>query len=259
MAKLFIKLILLLFFVGFSGAQDTLCVYKSKGSLFLENKGALSPLNKGGLINKNNLVKVLSQAELTAIDKNGIPYNVNVEGKYGFSDLLNFKVKQKTSNLTASYFKYIWEELTHSGDKTALIAGVFRGDLLMTSPKDSCKIASSKVTLKWETLEESELYYVFIRNTKTDEVLKFETNGSHMALYDDNPIFYEGDRFEWAVTTDAFPNLDNTPFFSFNLIDRNTYEEEKLAFQEFMLDLKNVGISENEIETILCETYGLCK
>ncbi|MFY0713464.1 hypothetical protein J1D01_07285 [Seonamhaeicola sp. NFXS20] len=259
MAKLFVKLVFLLFCVQPLCAQNSLCVYKTKGTLLIEDKGTQTSLKKGALINKKSLVHVLPQSELTTIDNNGNSYKINVDGKYNFSNLLNFKVKDNKSSFTSTYFKHIWEELTSSDDGNTLIGGVFRGDLLMITPKDTCKLASSKINLKWQTLKDTKLYYVFIKNIKTDAILKIETNGSQMALYNDNPLFYEGSHFEWTVSTNAFPNLDNLPFFSFELIDRNTYQEEKTLYKDFISDLKAMNLSEIEIESILCETYGLCK
>lgn len=259
MAKLFVRLTFFLLCIHFAKGQETLCVYKTGGTSLLEDKNMTITLKKGALIQKKNLIKVLPKASFTAIDNNGNAYNVNVDGRYNFENLLNFKTKENKSNFTANYFKYIWQELTNSGEKKNLIAGVFRGDFLMLSPSDSSKIASSKITLKWQTIEDTKLYYVFLRNVDTDDILKIETNGTQLALYDEASIFYDGSQFEWAVSTDAFPNLDNIPFFSFELIDRNQYEAEKTTYKDFISDLKNMNISEKEIEAILCRTYGLCK
>ena len=141
----------------------------------------------------------------------------------------------------------------------ALIAGVFRGETLMNYPLDKSKIASSKITFEWDLEESEKLCYIFVKNLITDEILKIETNGSQLSLYNDNPIFNDNAIFEWAVTTEAFPNLDNIPFFSFELIDRTTYESLKTEYSDFIKDLKTLGHSEKEISNVLCETYGLCK
>ncbi len=37
------------------------------------------------------------------------------------------------------------------------------------------------------------------------------------------------------------------------------YEQLKLQYVDFIADLKSMGIEEEQIEQILCETYGLCK
>ena len=259
MAKFSFRLILFFCCIQLVFSQDTLCIYKAKGMSLIEIDTKQSTLKKGALIGKKDVVKILPNAEFTAIDNNGNTYLIDIEGTYGLKHLLNFKVKQNTSNFTASYFKHIWQELRNKNNKKALIAGVFRGETLMNYPLDKSKIASSKISFNWQKEQDIELYYVFVKNIITDDLLKIETNGSHLALYDDNPIFYDNDTFEWAVTTEAFPNLDNIPFFSFKLIDRTTYESLKTEYSDFIKDLKTLGHSEKEIELILCESYGLCK
>ncbi|MBT8260501.1 MAG: hypothetical protein HKO92_03635 [Flavobacteriaceae bacterium] len=258
MGQLSFRLILFLCFIQFVFSQDTLCVYKSKGTSLLNINNLQTSLKKGTLLNKG-IVKVLSNAEFTAVDNNGNTYLINKEGDYSLKHLLNFKVKQNASNFTSSYFKHIWDELRNNSSDKARIAGVFRGDYLMRHPVDSSKIASSKIKLTWLTENDTTLYYVFIKNIMTDEIMKLETNGSQLALYDDNPIFYDSDTFKWTVTTEAFPNLDNIPFFSFELIDRTIYENLKKDYKAFINDLAILGHSETEIETILCERYALCK
>jgi len=259
MEKLFIRIGVLFFFCQFSLAQDTLYVYKTKGTSLLEINKKQSTLKKGHSIDNKSIVKVLPNSEFTSIDSNGNVYMVNTNGTYNFNHLLNLKTKKKTSSFTSKYFKHIWEELKHTDTNKTLIAGVFRGEILMQFPRDGSKIASSKINFKWEVNDETSFYYLFIKEILTDEIVKIETNGSQIALYDDNSIFNDSDTFEWAVTTDAFPNLDNIPFFKFQLIDRNTYEELKVSYSKFIIDLKTLGHSKKEIESILCETYGLCK
>ena len=259
MGQLSFRLILFLCCIQFVFSQDTLYIYKAKGMSLLEIETKQSTLKKGALIGKKDIVKVLPNAEFTAIDNNGNTYLINIEGTYGLKHLLNFKVKQNTSNFTASYFKHIWQELRNKNNKKALIAGVFRGETLMNYPLDKSKIASSKITFEWDLEESEKLCYIFVKKLITDEILKIETNGSQLSLYNDNPIFNDNAIFEWAVTTEAFPNLDNIPFFSFELIDRTTYESLKTEYSDFIKDLKTLGHSEKEISNVLCETYGLCK
>lgn len=258
MEKLYIKLVFLcLATVAFS--QDTLCVYKTKGMSFIEINSQQKSLKKGTLIGKKDIIKILPDAKVTAIDNMGNSYDINKEGTYSLKYLRNFKTTKATSNFTVRYFKHLWDELRDKSEDKALIAGVFRGETLMRFPKDSCKIANSKIVFKWDAELSNNLYYLFVKNSSTNEVLKIETNGSQIALYDEHPIFNEGDIFQWTVTKEAFPNLDNIPFFNFKLIDRNTYETLKTKYSEFITDLENLGHSEIEINTILCETYGLCK
>ncbi|MBT8269698.1 MAG: hypothetical protein KJN59_10795, partial [Bacteroidia bacterium] len=58
---------------------------------------------------------------------------------------------------------------------------------------------------------------------------------------------------------EAFPNLNNLPFFSFKQIDRNTYESLKSDYSDLISDLKSLGLSDKEINRNLCEAYGFCR
>jgi len=259
MEKLSFRIIVFLCCAHSVFAQDTLFVYKAKGTSLLEIETHKSAIKKGDLIQKTAIVNLLPNAQITTIDNTGNVYLIDIAGTYSFKNILNFKEINRKTNFTADYFKYIWTELRNKKNGKTLIAGVFRGTTLMRFPLDSSKIASSKITLKWDVIENENRYHVFIKNTKTGDIDHFETNGSQLALFNDNPIFNEGNNFKWTVTTDAFPNLKNIPFYSFQRIDRNDYEGLKLTFKDFINDLKAIGLKDIEITKILCETYGICK
>ncbi|HRV55067.1 MAG TPA: hypothetical protein P5264_05975 [Mangrovimonas sp.] len=53
--------------------------------------------------------------------------------------------------------------------------------------------------------------------------------------------------------------MDNKTFHGFTLIDRAAYESKKEEFKSVIKELKIAGLTDQEIEQILCETYGLCK
>ena len=129
----------------------------------------------------------------------------------------------------------------------------------MLYPADSSSIAGSKLTFQWKTEEDVAKYYVFVRNIETNDIIKIGTNGSEITLYQDLSIFSEGVTFQWAVATTEFPNLDNIPFSTFDLIDRNEYYKRISTYHNLSADLKELGLSNSEIEKSFCETYGICK
>ena len=259
MGKSFIKLIIILGCSNFVFAQDSLCVFKTKGTVLLKSINIKETLVKGDFILLKSKLSVLSKSEISLIDAKGSIYFINKEGDYSFNEVFKHEKTKQNSSLTLDYFKYVWSELLYKNSNKTVIAGVFRGNLLMKFPKDSSKISNSKITLKWSLVEKEKLYYIFVKNVATNEILKIETNGSQLALFNDNPIFAEGDSFAWTVSTNAFPNLKNVPFYHFKIISRKTYKEIKLAFTGFINDLKQIGTSDAEIETILCQKFSLCK
>ena len=259
MGKSFIRLIFILGYCNIVFAQDSLCVFKTKGVVLMEFLHQKKPLSKGDFIPQKSTLSVLSNSEITVLDANGNVFFIDKAGNYTFKNLITFKDKTQNSSVTTNYFKYIWNELVGKNSKTAIIAGVYRGEILMKYPKDSSQIYNSKITFTWDFDENENLYYVFLKNVITQKIIKIETNGSQLSLFDKNPIFEGGDSFEWMVSSDEFPNLKNIHFYQFKIINRHTYKEKKRAFTHFIKDLKQIGTQEAEIETILCERFYLCK
>ena len=115
----------------------------------------------------------------------------------------------------------------------------------MTFPTDESKIASSKITFEWDLEEGEKLYYIFVKNVITKEILKIETNGSHLALYDDNPIVDEFikslkqkvdlSREGKAVTYDTkgveLLGQDINENFSYQLVVNNSHSEKPLIYK----------------------------
>jgi hypothetical protein len=258
MEKLFIAVIVL--FVCFTtNAQDSLCVFKINGSAFNKTKTSLKPITKGTFIHKKEALLLDEKSSITAINASGDAYKLEGVGEYKFQQILNNKIIPESRSLTSKYLKLIWKELTNSNTNKTIIGGVFRGDVLMRFPKDSSKVVSSKVSFKWQFNETDKLYYLIIRNTKTGELLKIEADGSTLSLYKSNPIFAEGNSFHWMVSTNEFPNLKNSPFYNFSLINREEYKALQLEYLDVIKDLKKMGLTEEEIENSLCETYRICK
>ena len=178
---------------------------------------------------------------------------------YAYKNVLSHKAIENQKSLTSKYFKLIWDELLKRKSSKTIIGGVFRGDVLMEFPKDSTQTASSKLTFRWKEDSETSQYFVFIRQKDSEDAYKFATNGNELTLYKSNPIFYDGNEFEWSVSTSEFPNLKNIPFYTFTLIYRSEYETLKSNYKDLIDDLKAVGLSDTEVEDELCETYGICK
>ncbi len=252
-------IILFCCFVSVLNAQDSLCVFKVKGTAYCKQSNVLKPLSKGTFIPKSSNLILAESAEITAIDSKGEAFKIDKAGEYKFSKILQHKAIKNAQGLTTKYLKLIWDELTKKGSGKTIIGGVYRGDILMEFPIDSTKTASSKLSFSWKKQNEDANYFIFIRNIETDEVYKFSTNGTTLTLYKDNPIFYEGDDYEWSVSTEEFPNLKNIPFYSFTLIERSEYKALKQEFIEVITDLKALGLTDSEIEESLCKTYGICK
>jgi hypothetical protein len=257
MEKSVFRILIFLCVFQYSFAQDSLCVFHIKGKIYLQSSTNSKALFKGDLLTKKDKLKILPESELTAIDNRGNVYIRNKQGTCNFNDLLLSKQEDANTSLTAKYFKYIWHEFLNKGRNETIIAGVFRGNELMTVPKDSSLIASENIFFKWVKTD-ADLYYLFVLNTHTEELLKIETHDSQITLSNENPIFLEGDEFKWSISKKAFPNLKNMPYYTFRRISMNHYLDLKSDYNDLIITLNQIGISQNEIDLILCETYGLC-
>lgn len=252
-------IILLVLCTSMLYAQDSLCVYKTKPGIILNDNGNKRPLNKGDYINTNSLIYMTTSSEVLLINSEGEAFNITNAGTYSYKTILQYKALDDQKSLTSKYLKLIWDELLAKNSNKTIIGGVFRGDILMELPTDSTKIASSKITFRWKTEADTSQYFIFIRAKDSETVYKFATNGNEFIVYKDNPIFSEEVEFEWSVSTTEFPSIENIPFFSFSLIDRSAYEALKSKYSDLIEDLKAVGLTAAEIEEALCETYGICK
>ena len=242
-----------------AAAQDSLYVFQVSGGPLVTQSGKDIPAKKGTLLAAPASVTLGKGANLTAIDQQGNTYQVTEPGSYPFRQLIAQKAKPTGSNMTAQYLKYVWKEFMGGERGETLIGATFRGNVLMLAPMDSAKVVASKVLLTWKTDSMAAAYYVFVRNVATGDVAKFETDGSRLALYGSNPLFGAETLFEWTVTHEVFPNLNNLPFFGFELIDRNAYKELEIEHQAFIDDLTELGMSEQGIAEVLCETFGICR
>lgn len=259
MAKLYFRILFISLIATITYGQDSLCVFKMKGTAYLKLAASMEPLKKGRFLNPSATVMLPSSADITAIDASGKAYQLTASGEYGYDQVLKHRVIEKQHSLTTKYLKVIWDELLNKSEEKTIIGGVFRGDIPMLFPKDSSSIVKGKIEFTWQPNEEGGPSYFFLRNKKTNDLFKIETNGSTLGLYKDLPILQSGSEFEWMVSSNPFPNLKNSLFFGFNLIDRETYESRLEAYQELIADLKTIGLTEKEITNTLCTTYGLCK
>lgn len=258
MEKWSATLMLFMAFCTITFSQQKVYVYQTSGA-FLKQNEKQTRIQKGDLIRQGDKVFVSQTTNTTFLDQEGNLYTLNVVGDYHFKDILQHKVKASKEGLTKKYFKYLWDKMTKENIAETKIGGVFRGDILMTTPKDSVLTASSKITFSWETNEQATTYYLILKNTETEALFKVATNGSQLTLYKNDAFFSDGKYFEWAVSTAEFPNIKNLHFYHFELISKSVYVEMVAKYVNVVTALEQDGYNSTEIETIICETYGLCK
>ncbi len=241
------------------GAQDSLCVYKVKGSAYLKSKSALETIKKGSFISNGSFLMMGQNATVTAVSSDGKAFHLDKAGDYSFSKILDKHTFKSKASLTTKYLKLIWRELLQKEDNETIIGGVFRGESLMVFPTDSSAVAGSKVTFSWEQKNDVTQYYIFLRPNNSNEVFRFGVEGTSFTISENNTFFSRNTSYEWFVSTTEFPNLKNSPFYTFEFISRNTYEARKLEYDTLISDLKALDFDRESIAEELCAIYGLCK
>ena len=255
MEKLFVGLICLLAVTVH--AQDSLYVYKAEGVVLQGKPTQKTRLQKGALLLRDTRVELQPGASIIAINKAGELFKAADPGVYTQPMLLKRKTQNYPGNLSVNYFKFIWSELVGATKAKVQIGGVFRGNILMRFPDDSTYIAGTTLHLEWDTVAATSPMFIFIKNTETEEYLKMAADGSMLMLYS-HPFFSEGSTYQWSVTDEAFPNLNNLQYYTFTLITKEAYTLKK---EELLSQLQNPNLktlSRREIETWLCARYNLC-
>lgn len=256
MEKLFIGLTLLICSLQQLHAQDSLCVFSAKGSVYFQTPGSMKQVHKGDYIVNTGRINLGEQSTLVTIDQDGGLYYITQPGNHHFNHLNAFKRDQ--SSLTTRYLAYAWNELMAKTKQKTVIAGVFRGNIYMQFPRDSAAIASSTLHFRWNRLSPDVPMYFFLKNKTTQEIVKLASNGSSLALYPELGIFQTGNEFEWTVSEQEFPTHKNLVFYQFTRISPEEFREQRTKFNPLISDLKQLNFSNTEINKILCESYGLC-
>lgn len=251
MEKSITRLLILMFFIPIVAvAQKSIHVFKTEGLVFLESNKTDDRLTKGDYISKNAKIILLKDATLTAIDPRGKLYVLTDEGSYYYKDLIKAK-RKKTSRFTKNFFKYIWNEMFASDVRTSFVAAVYRGDELMEFPRDSTLAEGHQINFEWSSMGQNANYYFILKNKQTKRYIKFSTNATRISLDKENPIFDLGCEFEWAVVLNYPSDLNKIYFYKF--IDAHKLEKIKTKYQDYIAELKDIGVDEYQIFQRLSE------
>lgn len=236
----------LLFLPCLGVAQAHLYVMQVNGAITVKDKG---PLRKGDKLTAGHVIRIPAQSTVTLLDNSGNTYAFTKSGTYTFNDLLKTQKKHKNS-ITLNYLKYLWNSFISEPSPQNLKAGVYRGKHLMLWPADSAGVLYSEVVLKWKSDYGIKDYYVVIKPADSEEFSRFTTQDTTVNLTGKFPLLKNTD-YQWAVSTQAYPNLKNIPFFTFYTLDRPAFKAREKQLKRFKRDLKRAGISEEDIDEIV--------
>ncbi|MFZ4547263.1 MAG: hypothetical protein ACOYN4_07505 [Bacteroidales bacterium] len=199
MKKSFICIILLFLLASNIAAQNNpLKVFFSQGSVFVLSGNKKIPITPEMTITESNSILIDKNSSLILIAHDGKVLSLNDPGKYSFNNLLSIQTKSNKS-LTNRYFTYVAQQMTqaHEVKKENISGGVFRGELLMCLPLDSCLIIQDSFSFSWyKGISSSRLYLTICK--KNNKIIFSELFSDTSFIYNVKPKFNDQD-FVWSV------------------------------------------------------------
>ena len=138
------------FILNISAQNNTFKIFYSHGSAYLITGGDKKPVLRDMLLNEKQSLKINKNASVIIVAPNGISLPLSIPGTYSYQNLITLMVENSKS-LTNSYFSYVVNEMTkpHEAKKDNIIGGVYRGDMFMHLPFDSCLIIQNNINFSW--------------------------------------------------------------------------------------------------------------
>ena len=171
MKIIFNLLFLLSCIAAISQRSNELLVYSVKGTVtVIENKKE-SPLKIGKILKPASVIKTQQGARITMICEQGQLLNLNKKGSFPVQHWKD-SCSMVQSNLTADYFRYIWQEMVgkHQGNNSGN-GGVRRSDRSkMPEAKNArlIKTVKNDTYIKVDTLSFASGNFPLLRVGKTD-------------------------------------------------------------------------------------------
>ncbi|WP_431135522.1 hypothetical protein [Psychroserpens mesophilus] len=261
--KSYVLLVVLCLTFQFSFAEkNKLFVYKYEGSPKIEVNDSLKIVKKGTVLDKHTKLIMQREDLVYIVNENGDVFELFQTGTFSYKELLAIKPITTKSSFAKTYFSYVWKEFTNTDvlrrDKSGV---VYRGDdiILMRYPADSTKIYNNEIRFEWDRIPNKEKdYYFLLRHKDTKTITTIGTPVNTISLMVDGTLLQQGNDYEWAITETKFPNINKVPFYSFHILSNDEFKDVKANISLISADLKNMGFTNSEVQTAICEDFKLC-
>jgi len=248
MKKFILTLCLSVLYIGMAFAADSYEVFFTKGKVTYKQKTSAVLCTRGMKIIGGELI-LENGANLVLVNQTGQNLKLTGPGNFLVDELAKAFGAGK-SDITSDYFKYVWKEMNQKeGEKNVadVKGSVYRGDILMFFPPDSCNILGYSIDFVWKGGFEKN--YFFIRSGD-DNMVSLATKDTTISFYIDSGIFQPGHYYQWEVGS-TNPPPSNFPPFNFKIL---TNEEVK-AFQKEIKDFKRTLDFPEEINLLILAGY----
>ena len=194
--------------------QSNYLVYQLRGDV-METAGKAHKLLRIGQLLKNNAVLWLNKGSgITLICENYSGFSVNTAGRYELGKHQQI-CNQEDYSITAEYFKFIWEELTHPHESPEdnrrkymqNEGAVVRGcpGIFIDHVFDNINLCHGAVSISWETnLSTDRLLFALYEDENNGEAI-FSTHVKENAISFDTIKKHAGNREDiyWGITVDG--------------------------------------------------------
>ncbi|MBU2938381.1 hypothetical protein KO494_02400 [Lacinutrix sp. C3R15] len=259
-SRLIVLSISLISFISYS--QETYCVFKSVGNPLLNSTKSIK---KGSVLKTNDILNLKTNDTLLIVDNKGnlyqLPNKDSNKKEYAIKEISNYKTTKEVSSFSKKYLSYVWNQFSKKDNTKEHTGVVYRSNLdtLMLNPTDSINIYLPEIEFSWTPNNNNEpTYFLLQEKGDYDYINKIGVTGNNLVLFVDKKVLVPGKEYLWAISNSKYPNLNAIEFHNFKLLDKNTFNVEKSKLEHLITDLKNLGLSKQEIKNILCKDYKLC-
>lgn len=238
--------------------QEQLMIYSVKGEPEIQQDiNGVKKAAKGFVLSSKDVAILKPSDTLLIISNDGKGYQLTKAGSYAYKDVFKNEIKYESSSFTSKFFSYVWDEFSNNRKQKAKIGVVYRNDrLVIIEPLDASKLFTSEIRFEWES--EFEENYFHLKNMENNHVTKIRLKGNSLSLFVDNNLLKRGVTYQWAISKEKFPDLNQIQFYTFSLVTTKEFNELKTDLAEFKTEMKRLGFNDNEIKLSLCNDYKLC-
>ena len=184
----------------FALAQSKLIIYHTTGNVTILSGSISKPAVRSDILTMSNSLKLQEPASCMLINATGKSLQLTTTGTYSFDKLEKLLAIAGVSNVSAKFFKYVYDNLFtgQQKDKMDITPVVFRGTSLMEAPENNQLIFTAGITFKWRKPDDGNAVRISIRSGKTivlDTVFKHANSYTLIV----SKLLVQGVKYEWIA------------------------------------------------------------
>lgn len=238
-------------------AQNTFYIFKKSGQPYFKID---LPVQRGSVFNNSDTLTLSKIDTVLLINNLGELFELNEPRTYVYNTLHKYRKRSNNNSLTSKYFSFVWKQFTNRQKSRQRPGVVYREerDIKLNQPMDSIKWYVPEILFSWQNRTETITTYFHLQNIETKHITKIGTSSDSLILFRDNTILESGNKYQWAVTTEPFPDFNTIRFNNFELLTQEAYLKLKSKMKALKQALGLLGFSEEDIKEVICLDYKFC-